>query len=187
MDDFIQKLASPPQKIKKRVKPKTAASPYQKGDCIAFKLNNGNYGVSICLWSTEGEVELPGAGIVSTRINQANFPNLNDVKNSYLAAEDCDSEELEDQIDELLMKYEMFSFRDVETAIETQQYISETQIIGKIETYDFLNNKAVFEQAGVMIFSGLDNPYIGPSQLFESEDEPNLFFKIEDLKEHYGK
>jgi hypothetical protein len=67
---------------KKRKEPKIVQPVFQKGDCITFKLENGNYGGAVVLEavydSTNPFVNL----IATTRINQPNKPGLKDFETS---------------------------------------------------------------------------------------------------------
>ncbi|MGV6861418.1 MAG: hypothetical protein ACWA41_06585 [Putridiphycobacter sp.] len=181
LNHFKRKLSKPPKKVKVPVTPKTAKAPFKKGDCIAYKLNNGNYGVSICLWSTEGKVKMPLSGFVATRINQSEFPKMEDVMNSYFLAAACNSEHFYDQMENIHIHGAIFSLDESEILKKI-----EAKVIGEIETLNFLNGEEPFARAGMGMFYGLVNLYVGPSILFEEEEEPNLYFKISELKNFVG-
>lgn len=66
---------------KKKKEPKILQPAFEKGDCVTFKLDNGNYGGAVVLeaiYDTEYGYNL----VAATRINQTNKPTEKDFENS---------------------------------------------------------------------------------------------------------
>lgn len=81
LDKFLAKLQSEKPKTRKRIVKKEPI--FKKGTCLAFRLQNGNYGGGLVL---ESDMET-GFGynlIVTTRINQADKPTISDFKKCHV-------------------------------------------------------------------------------------------------------
>lgn len=80
LNTFLEKISSE----RPKPKPRTKAKPplFQKGDCVTFKLSNGNFGGAVILeaYITEDELSLNLAA--ATRINLQEKPVLEDFINS---------------------------------------------------------------------------------------------------------
>ena len=85
LEKFLTKLESEKPKRKARKKKKTIEPIFEKGTCIVFKLENGNYGGAIVLSS---DLESGYNLIVTTRLNQQSKPTLEDIKNSEILIRD---------------------------------------------------------------------------------------------------
>jgi hypothetical protein len=85
LEKFLTKLESEKPKRKARKKNKTKEPVFEKGTCIVFKLENGNYGGAIVLSS---DLESGYNLIVTTRLNQQSKPTLEDIKNSEILIRD---------------------------------------------------------------------------------------------------
>jgi len=77
LEKFLIKLKSekPKAKSRKRVKLKTAI--FTTGDCLVFKLTNGNYGGAVVL-GTDNNPETACNLVATTRINQETKPTVKD-------------------------------------------------------------------------------------------------------------
>lgn len=87
LEKFLIKLESEKPRAKARKKKKTKEPIFEKGTCIVFKLENGNYGGAIVLSS---DLET-GSGynlIVTTRLNQTSKPTLDDLEDSEILIRD---------------------------------------------------------------------------------------------------
>ena len=81
LEKFLEKLKSE-KKSGKRRKKKTIKQPvFKKGDCITFKLKNGNYGGAVVLEANKND-EYGHNLIAVTRINQNNKPDKKAFENS---------------------------------------------------------------------------------------------------------
>lgn len=78
---FLGKLHSENPKITARTKPKLKTPIFSTGDCLVFKLENGNYGGAVVL-ATDNNPETANNLVATTRINQQNKPTLDDFGNS---------------------------------------------------------------------------------------------------------
>lgn len=87
LQKFLTKLNSEKPKAKARKKKKTKEPIFDKGICIVFKLDNGNYGSAIVL-SSDLETGYGYNLIVTTRLNQRTKPTLNDIINSEILIND---------------------------------------------------------------------------------------------------
>jgi hypothetical protein len=79
LEKFLQKIQI--EKSKPKAKEKTKEPIFKGGDCLAFKLNNGNYSGAVVLAADHGTKN--GWNLVaSTRINQSSKPTLWDFEKS---------------------------------------------------------------------------------------------------------
>ncbi len=84
LDKFIAEISTEKPKAKARKKkkePKILQPVFAKGDCITFKLANGNYGGAVVLEAIY-DTEYGNNLIAATRINQQSKPTLDDYRNS---------------------------------------------------------------------------------------------------------
>jgi hypothetical protein len=84
LDKFIADLSTEKPKArarKKKKEPKIIQPVFAKGDCLTFKLANGNYGGAVVLEAIY-DTEYGNNLIAATRINQHYKPSLDDYKNS---------------------------------------------------------------------------------------------------------
>ncbi|MES2679405.1 MAG: hypothetical protein V4635_05945 [Bacteroidota bacterium] len=81
LDKFLEKIKTDKPKAKARKKPKNIKPVFSTGDCLCFKLKNGNYGGALVL-STNTDPEFGLNLIASTNINQASKPTIKDFDNS---------------------------------------------------------------------------------------------------------
>lgn len=81
LDKFLEKIQSerPKAKPRKRIKLKTPI--FATGDCLVFKISNGNYGGAIVL-ATDNNPETAYNLVATTRLNQINKPTISDFENS---------------------------------------------------------------------------------------------------------
>jgi chaperonin cofactor prefoldin len=86
LDDFLEKISRPTEKIKKRKKLVIRQPVFKKGDCLIFRLQNGNYGGALVL-EAEHETELGMNMLAVTTMNQANKPTLSDFEKADILTE----------------------------------------------------------------------------------------------------
>lgn len=79
LDKFLTDLQSERTKAKSRKKKVIKHPIFEKGDCVTFKLENGNYGGLIVL-EADKDSELGLNLIAATRINQKDRPTISDFK-----------------------------------------------------------------------------------------------------------
>jgi hypothetical protein len=96
LDKFLEKIKSdrPRAKARKRTKSKTPI--FSNGDCLVFKMKNGNYGGAIVL-GTDTNTETAGNLVATTRLNQKNKPLLSDFENAEVLI--CNFAQWEDKAD----------------------------------------------------------------------------------------
>ncbi|GLU53195.1 hypothetical protein Dfri01_26560 [Dyadobacter frigoris] len=81
LDKFLADLQTERPKAKSRKKKIIRQPIYKKGDCLTFKLENGNYGGAVILEALN-DTEYGHNLIATTRINQPNKPTKNDFDNA---------------------------------------------------------------------------------------------------------
>lgn len=81
LDKFLEKIKSerPKAKARKRTKAKTPI--FSNGDCLIFKMKNGNYGGAVVL-ATDTKPETACNLVATTRLNQKNKPLPADFENA---------------------------------------------------------------------------------------------------------
>lgn len=77
LDIFFESLLAERPKAKARKKKITRQPPFDKGDCLTFKLSNNNYGGAVVLEAMR-DTEYGYCLIVTTRINQSTKPTKDD-------------------------------------------------------------------------------------------------------------
>ena len=83
LNKFLDKLHSDRLKAKPRKKPKLSTPIFKTGDCLVFKMKNGNYGGAIVL-ATDTNPETANNLVATTRLNQKPKPTLNDFEKSEI-------------------------------------------------------------------------------------------------------
>jgi len=81
LDKFLEKLKSDRPKVKPRKRAKSKTPIFTKGDCLVFKLSNGNYGGAVVLASDDNP-ETAYNLVATTRLNQGTKPTLKDFENT---------------------------------------------------------------------------------------------------------
>lgn len=81
LDKFLAKLKSDRPAAKKRKKKKFYDSIFKKGDCLAYRMDNGNYGAAFVL-KDEQATEVGVNYIAITTINNPEKPSLDDFRNA---------------------------------------------------------------------------------------------------------
>lgn len=80
---FLTNLQQERPKPKQRKKKIIRQPPFEKGDCLAFKLSNGNYGGAVVLEAVKGS-EFGHTLIALTRINKLEKPIKKDFENAEI-------------------------------------------------------------------------------------------------------
>lgn len=81
LDKFLADLQTERPKAKSRKKKITRQPVFEKGDCLTFKLENGNYGGAVVLEAIKDSKSGHNL-IATTRINQPDKPTTKDFKNA---------------------------------------------------------------------------------------------------------
>jgi hypothetical protein len=81
LNSFLEKINSNRPKVKSRKRPKKKAPIFSLGDCLVFKMNNGNYGGAIVL-ASDLRPETACNLVVTTRLNQITKPTISDFENA---------------------------------------------------------------------------------------------------------
>jgi hypothetical protein len=77
LEKFLEKIKSEKQKPKPRKKEKARIPIFASGDCLVFKLSNGNYGGAIVL-AADRNTKAGYNLVATTRINQPTKPTIKD-------------------------------------------------------------------------------------------------------------
>ncbi|RWU10639.1 hypothetical protein [Pedobacter chitinilyticus] len=81
LEKFLQKLKSDRPKAKPRKRIRLRVPIFAAGDCLCFKMSNGNYGGAVVL-AADYNPETAYNLVATTRINQLTKPTLKDFENS---------------------------------------------------------------------------------------------------------
>lgn len=81
LDKFLEKLRSTRPKAKTRRKSKLKTPIFETGDCLTFKLSNGNYGGAVVL-GTDNNTETAYNLVATTRLNQKSKPTVKEFEQS---------------------------------------------------------------------------------------------------------
>lgn len=96
LDKFLEKIKSDRPKAKPRKRAKLKTPIFATGDCLVFKMENGNYGGAVVL-ATDDNSETAYNLVATTRLNQNNRPVLRDFENAEVLI--CNFGEWQDKID----------------------------------------------------------------------------------------
>lgn len=83
LDKFLADLQTEKPKAKSRKKKVVRQPPFEKGDCLTFKLANGNYGGAVVLEAIK-DTEYGHTLLATTRINQPAKPTKKDFENAEI-------------------------------------------------------------------------------------------------------
>lgn len=81
LNKFLAKLQTEKESARKRTKKKLYNSIFKKGDCLVYKMDNGNYGGAFVL-TDEQETEVGTNYIAITTINKSDKPTIEDFENA---------------------------------------------------------------------------------------------------------
>ena len=131
LDIFLNKISIDKGKAKPRKKAKPPL--FQKGDCVTFRLQNGNYGGAVILEAyLNDETEVSSNLAAATRINMQTEPMLDDFINSEVLITNFQFENDKQAIQEIdwLFQYGKKKVKEI------------TKVVGKIDVvYSFSPDK----------------------------------------------
>lgn len=81
LDKFLEKIKTDRPKAKPRIRIKSKTPIFSTGDCLIFKLNNGNYGGAVVL-ATDNNPETAYNLVATTRLNQNRRPTPSEFENA---------------------------------------------------------------------------------------------------------
>jgi len=96
LDKFLEKTKSDRPKAKPRKREREKTPIFAIGDCLVFKLTNGNYGGAVVL-ATDNNPETAYNLVATTRLNQSNKPTLKDFENAEVLI--CNFGQWQDKVD----------------------------------------------------------------------------------------
>ena len=145
LDKFLVKLESEKSKPKSRKRISTKEPIFEKGTCLTFKLDNGNYGGAIVL-EADNYSKFGYNLIVPTRINQNTKPTINDFKNCNVLVVSFGDWNNEPQINWFLPKFferdfiELFESIGLIPIEKKYDPISNSILAGFTSDWDFIIN-----------------------------------------------
>lgn len=109
LDKFIAKISSPPLKAKKRkkIRIKIVKPIFEKGDCLIYKLRNGNYG-GVFVLEAEQEGQNGYNFIAATTINKNERPTVKDFETADILT--IWDKEIYGKIQQVLTKEEFIAY-----------------------------------------------------------------------------
>lgn len=145
LDKFLVKLESEKSKPKSRKRISTKEPIFEKGTCLTFKLENGNYGGAIVL-EADNYSKFGYNLIVPTRINQNTKPTINDFKSCNVLVVSFGDWNNEPQINWFLPKFFKRDFIELFESIglipieKKYDPISNSIMAGFTSDWDFIIN-----------------------------------------------
>lgn len=130
LDKFLEKIKSDRPKAKSRKRSKLKVPIFATGDCLVFKMKNGNYGGAVVL-ATDTNPETAYNLVATTRLNQVTKPTLADFEKAEVLI--CNFGQWQDKPDvtwympdlyhkEYSEVYELVCKLSVEIEYNTQNY-----------------------------------------------------------------
>ena len=120
LNNFLEKIKSSRPKVKPRKRAKQKTPIFSIGDCLVFKMNNGNYGGAIVL-ATDLRPESACNLVVTTRLNQITKPTIDDFENAEVLI--CNFGQWQDRLDVIWYMPDLYY----------KEYSSMYEIAGKID------------------------------------------------------
>lgn len=96
LDKFLEKIKSDRPKAKPRKRKKIKTPIFGTGDCLVFKMKNGNYGGAVVL-ATDTNPEVAYNLVATTRLNQIDKPTLADFEKTEVLV--CNFAQWQDEPD----------------------------------------------------------------------------------------
>ncbi|MBE9460891.1 hypothetical protein ACFP1I_19865 [Dyadobacter subterraneus] len=135
LDKFLAELQTEKPKAKARKKVIIRQPVFEKGDCLTFRFENGNYGGAVVLEAIRGSAH-PYNLIATTRINQSIKPAKNDFQNAEL----------------LITNFANLGYKPVVQWYNTARHKKKAHLVEKIDTIevqiDYDINKSTFGFVG---------------------------------------
>ncbi|MFD0748991.1 DUF4259 domain-containing protein [Mucilaginibacter calamicampi] len=130
LEKFLQKIQSDRPRAKSSKKHKNRTPIFQTGDCLAFKMDNGNYGGAVIL-ATDNNPQTACNLVVTTRLNEVTKPSIRDFEASEVLIRNFAN--WDDNVD-AIWRYPDLYFKD---------YAAFYEVVGKIAVnveYDIRND-----------------------------------------------
>lgn len=154
LNKFLEKLKSDRLKPKPRKKAKLKTPIFSTGDCLAFKMKNGNYGGAVVL-ATDTNPETAYNLVATTRLNKNSKPTIMDFENAEVLV--CNFGQWQDKPDvnwympDLFHKdysdiYELIGKLTVEIEYDTKNYEGNGYLFKPSYTSGWNMNSAIERQ-----------------------------------------
>jgi hypothetical protein len=172
LDNFLKKLKSDRPNAKPRKRPKQKTPIFSTGDCVVFKMNNGNYGGAV-VFATDPRPETACNLVATTRLNQITKPTIKDFENSEVLI--CNFGQWQDRLHVVWYMPDLF-YKDYSNLFE---------IVGKIDIkVEYSANN--YDGSGYLFHpswtAGWDMKLISEKQ-FESETTKSKPLKVVTIKQ----
>ncbi|RNL54221.1 hypothetical protein [Pedobacter jejuensis] len=131
LEKFLEKIKSDRPKVKPRKREKLKTPIFAIGDCLVFKLTNGNYGGAVVL-ATDNNPETGYNLVATTRLNQNNKPTLKDFENAEVLI--CNFGQWKDKVDVTWYMPDLF-YKDYADSYEINGNIT-VELEYEIKNYD---------------------------------------------------
>jgi len=185
LEKFLEKIKSDRPKAKPRKRTKSKTPIFSTGDCLAFKLINGNYGGAVVL-ATDNNTETAYNLIATTRINQLTKPTLKDFENAEVLI--CNFAQWQDRINviwyspDLYHKnyseiYEITGKLSVEIEYDTKNHSGKGYLFKPYFTAGWSMNEMVQRQFESEITKTKPNTTVNIKQLTKKEKWWNILKK----------
>ena len=137
---FLEKIKTEKAKPRKRLKKKLYNSVFYKGDCLVYKMNNGNYGGAFVL-TDEKSTEVGANEIAITTIDKATKPTLEDFKNGRVYSTRSQEVSVKNnQIHENLVdRHHIGGF----SALSFKRDNPEIEVIGQLKIFEEYNSEKI--------------------------------------------
>lgn len=141
---FLEKIKTEKGKPRKRTKKKLYDSIFSKGDCLVYKMDNGNYGGAFVL-TDEKSTEVGANEIAITSIDKATKPTLEDFKNGQVYI--THSNEVSVKNNQIQENLEDRPHIGGFSAISFNRDKPEIEVIGQLQIYNEYDSKKLGESA----------------------------------------
>ncbi|MFM2387545.1 MAG: hypothetical protein RL660_2302 [Bacteroidota bacterium] len=138
LDKFLEKIKLERPKAKPRKKEKLKSPIFATGDCLVFRLTNGNYGGAVVL-ATDINPETAYNLIATTRLNQSHKPTLEDFENAEVLI--CNFGQWQDSVAVTWYMPDLF-YKDY---VEIYENIGKMSVDLKYDTKNYEGKAYLFE------------------------------------------
>ena len=154
LENFLEKIKSEKPKPKSIKRPKSKTAIFTNGDCLIFKMRNGNYGGAVVL-ATDSNPETAYNLVATTRLNQHIIPTIADFENAEVLV--CNFGQWQDnpkvtwRMPDLYHKnyseiYEQIGKINIEIEYDTQNYQGEGYPFNPTYTSGWTMNEEIERQ-----------------------------------------
>ena len=185
LDKFLEKIKSDRHKAKPRKRTKSKTPIFTTGDCLVFKLKNGNYGGAVVL-ATDFNPETAYNLVATTRLNQSTKPSLKDFENAEILI--CNFGQWQDKPDVIWYSpdlyhrnyseiYELVGKLSVEIEYDTKNYTGKGYLFNPSYTSGWSMNEIAERQFESEITKTKPRKFLNIKQFTQKEKWWKVFKK----------